>query len=519
MSGLTVPRDPRPGPDWRQSTSKTTECQPLEIPAATLYHEEIVPFPTGCTVRRFRRSIPLIILLTLLPFAARPQGPELRQRIIGSAFAESQAHRVLERLTDEAGGRLTGSPQDERGLRILSEELKAIGLHPTLEPFTMPGWIRGDDELLVTGPFTRRLRSAALGYTDSLPAFEDTVVVAGYGYPEEFAATRARGNIAVVSSVPPQGKPSLLRTEVIRNAAAAGARALCFINDKPGGLLMCGVANFQGKPAPIPAFSITFEEGSWIERLWRRSITVTMRITTRSRCAPTPTANLSVSMPGTSGRTIVVGAHTDGWDIGQGGVDNGFGSAVLFDVARILALHAGKSAHTITLVWFNGEEQGLWGSTEYVRNHAGDPVLAMVNLDMTGSPRGFNAGGFSETIPLLESVARDLAGFALRKEAWNSPGTNSDHQPFMLRGIPSVSVSGRLDPEKVRYYHDFGDTFDKVDPKSLAEASAVVAVLVQAMANADPGVFKTKSPAEVAAMLRMSNLDTHLKKQQQWPFD
>lgn len=139
MSGLTVPRDPRPVPDWRQSTSKTTECQPLEIPAATLYHEEIIPFPTGCTVRRFRRSIPLIILLTLLPFAARPQGPELRQRIIGSAFAESQAHRVLERLTDEAGGRLTGSPQDGRGLRILSEELKAIGLHPTLEPFTMPG--------------------------------------------------------------------------------------------------------------------------------------------------------------------------------------------------------------------------------------------------------------------------------------------------------------------------------------------------------------------------------------------
>jgi len=282
---------------------------------------------------------------------------------------------------------------------------------------------------------------------------------------------------------------------------------------------MCGVANFQGKPSPIPAFSITFEEGSWIERLSRRAVTVTMRITTRSRCAPASTANLSVSLPGTSGRTIVVGAHVDGWDIGQGGVDNGIGSAVLFDVARILAHHAGKSAHTITLVWFNGEEQGLWGSTEYVRRHAGEPLLAMVNLDMTGSPRGFNAGGFSETIPLLESVARELEGFALRKEAWNSPGTNSDHQPFMLRGIPSVSVSSRLDPEKVRYYHDFGDTFDKVDPKSLAEASAVVAVLVQAMANADPAVFRTKSPDEVAAMLRTSNLDTHLKKQQQWPFD
>lgn len=465
------------------------------------------------------RLVLAALALAALSFPCRAQTQEVREAIIGSAFSESQARRILERLTDEAGGRLAGSAGDARGLEILQSELTSLGLRPTLETFTMPGWIRGEDELVLTAPLTRRLRAAALGYTDATPPFEDTLILAGHGYPEELSASGARGRIVAVASVPPQGKPSLLRTEVIRNAAEAGARAVLFINDKPGGLLLCGVANFIGRPAPIPAYSITYEEGSWIERLIRRQLAVTMRVVTRSHCAPTPSANLVASLPGKSPGKIVVGAHVDGWDIGQGAVDNGIGSAILFDVARVLSQLPGKNAHSVEFVWFNGEELGLWGSKEYVRRHEGDAILAMVNLDMTGSPRGFNAGGFSEMVPVLEKVARSLEGFELRKTASNSPGTNSDHQPFMLRGIPALGVSGRLDPEKVRYYHDFGDTFDKVDPKELAEASAVVSVLVHALANEERAAFRRKSPDQVIEMLKESRVDTRLKRQQQWPFD
>lgn len=153
----------------------------------------------------------------------------------------------------------------------------------------------------------------------------------------------------------------LLRLEAIDIAATHGAKGILFINDKEGGLILCGVTNFQGKPSPIPAYSVTFEEGKWIQRLLERMVPVVVRITTRSHCASTQTSNLILTFPGTLVRKIVVGAHFDSWDVGQGATDNGTGSAVLFDVARLLKAYSAANRYTVELVWFNGEELGLWG--------------------------------------------------------------------------------------------------------------------------------------------------------------
>jgi len=168
---------------------------------------------------------------------------------------------------------------------------------------------------------------------------------------------------------------------------------------------------------------------------------------------------------------------------------------------------------------FNGEELGLWGSKEYVRAHERDTIAAMVNMDMTGAPQGFSAGGFDELVPLLSGVARKLGGFAMQEEAANSPGTNSDHEPFMLKGIPALSVFGHLDGDKVRYYHDFGDTFDKADRKGMAEASGVVAVLIRELANATSVTYARKSREDVIAMLKKGKIDERLKRQGEWPFE
>jgi hypothetical protein len=467
--------------------------------------------------RLLRTSV--IAACLILPSAAKTQVDPVWNSIIGSSLTEGRSYDILRRITDEAEGRLVGSAQNDRALTILAEELRSLGIDVRREAFAIPGWVRGDDEIVVTSPLSRKLRAVALGFTDVLPAFEDSVVLVGSGSEEEFRGTHARGKIALVTSKTPRGKEPLLRSEVISIAAAQGARAVCFVNDKEGGLVLCGVANFQGKPAPVPAFSLTLEEGSWIERLLQGGIPVRMRIVVRSHCMQMPTANLVATLPGSTGKTIVAGAHVDGWDIGQGAIDNGIGSAILFDVARLLKKYSGRNAYTVKLVWFNGEELGLWGSKEYVRAHEGDTIAAMVNMDMTGAPQGFNAGGFDEIVPLLSGVARKLGGFAMQEEPANSPGTNSDHEPFMLKGIPALSVFGHLDGDKVRYYHDFGDTFDKADRKGMAEASGVVAVLIRELANATGVTYARKSREEVIAMLKKGNIDERLKRQGEWPFD
>lgn len=459
----------------------------------------------------------LFLLLSAVPAAA--QSPDLHRLLAGSAFLDNASHAMLMRLSDEAGGRWIGSPQNERGMEILMEELRKHGLTPRLEKFSVPGWVRGADEVRMVAPSDRVFRAVALGYVDRTPAFEAELTWVNRGTVTDFDSLRATGTIALVTQEAQAGKETPLRSEIIRDAAAAGARAVLFINDKKGGLLLCGMGNFQGEPAPVPAFSITWEEGQRLKRLLDRGVAVRMRITTESQCRPVESANVVCTLPGNSEEKIVVGAHFDSWDIGQGSVDNGVGTAVLFDVARILAAISPRNERTIELVLFNGEEMGLWGSRRYVEMHSADRIAAMVNMDMTGSPRGFSAMGNDHFLPLLKELVAEMRGYEMSSGVINGIWTNSDHQPFMVAGIPTITPLGHLDRETVATYHDFGDTFDLVNKRYLSETAGVVSILAHELANRTSIPCIRRTPAETAEYLRKGGLETRLRRQGEWPFE
>lgn len=463
-----------------------------------------------------RSAALLLLLLRLATIPAVAADDPVAAAILGSAHGSHQGYRVLERICDEGGGRLPGSPELDRTLTILEQELASVGLKARREPFTMPGWVRGEDAVDVLTPSTKRLRAVALGYVDAHPAFEAEVRWGGAGTPEELTGTR--GAVALISPEAPKGGEALLRYEVITNAAGAGARGVLFINDKPGGLTLTGVSNFLGTPSPIPAYSITLEEGSWLRRSLAARVPVRVRLETRSRCVSTTGENLVATLPGKRKATIVVGAHVDSWDISQGAVDNGVGTAVVFEIARLLALHAPVNEYTIACVWFDGEELGLWGSKAYVAAHAKDSIVAMVNLDMPGSPTGVNVMGHDGLIPAVRQFLDGLPGYAFTAGVVSSPWSNSDHQPFLLEGIPAITLMGHLPRESVVHYHDFGDTFDKVDRRALVDAGAVTALLVRTLANAAPGSLRRLTAGERIATFRNSGMEQRLKRQGQWPF-
>jgi Iap family predicted aminopeptidase len=440
------------------------------------------------------------------------------QSLIGAAYEGNRSYAMLQRLCDEAGGRLVGSANNARALQILESELRKLGIQSRRESFSFRGWLRGNDEVEMLTPTRRLLRTVALGYVDTHPEFQATVVFAGNGFQRDYASLDARGKIVLVTSEAPRNGSPLLRYEAIDTAAANGARAIIFIYDRPGGLTLAGVSNFQGQPSPIPAYSVTFEEGKWMQRLIENRVQVTLRMVTGSRCASLETANLCVTFPGTIPGTVVVGAHFDSWDVGQGAVDNGTGTAALFDLARLLKGHSPKNMRTVELVWFNGEELGLWGSKQYVVQHSKDSIFAMVNLDMPGSPTGFNTNGFQACVPALDTLCARLPGFALKSGVTSVPWTNSDHEPFMLVGIPSISMMGHFDNESVTHYHDLGDTFDKVNKKYLADAAAVASIIVTELANDESLAWKKKSRTETIEMLKQNKTDERLKRQKEWPF-
>jgi hypothetical protein len=183
---------------------------------------------------------------------------------------------------------------------------------------------------------------------------------------------------------------------------------------------------------------------------------------------------------------VVIGAHRDHFGR-QGGLlfpgadDNASGTAILLEVARVLAQSGMHSRRPIVFVSFSGEEQGLLGSRLYVSRpaHPLRQTLAMINVDHAGVGNGRLTVGVSE-VPksvIMEAAAR--AGVAAQVDAFGFfPG--GDHVPFKEAGVPTVTVvSAGGHP----HFHRPTDKADTVSPPVVEMTARYIATLVWHLAN------------------------------------
>ncbi|MDR3627941.1 MAG: M28 family peptidase, partial [Ignavibacteriaceae bacterium] len=184
--------------------------------------------------------------------------------------------------------------------------------------------------------------------------------------------------------------------------------------------------------------------------------------------------------------------------------------------ARLLKTYSPDNYYSVEFVWFNGEEFGLWGSKNYMRMHKDDSIAAMINMDMIGTPTGFNVMGFDDFVPFFEKLKSELAGFNLTDGVKSKPGTNSDHMSFMFAGIPTFEIESHLDENMYQFYHERGDTFDKVNIKYLSDASAVAAITLKVLANASGLNYARRSEKEMVRLFKQYGLDKRLKRQGEW---
>ena len=451
--------------------------------------------------------------LLLAPRAVAQPVPAVQDAIVADALADKSGHEFLTRLCDDFGGRLTGSANNRGALERTVAELKALGVDARLEPFKMPGWVRDDDEAELVAPLKRKLRAAALSYTRPHERFEADVVDIRDGREEDFVGLDATGKIGLLA-------PTTARAtrQLEESAVRHGLRGILFVDRVAGGELLCRTGSFNGTPLRLPCFAITQEEGFWMGRLLKRGEKFTVSLLTRSHCRMIETGNIVATFPGRTADTIIVGAHFDSWDLGQGATDNGIGIAQLFAVAKVLKAHAPENLRTIELVWFNGEEQGLFGSRIYASGLKDRPVAAMVNLDMVGFPLSVNALGYDELVPVLERFDASLGARKLKQGVSSISWFGSDHTSFQLEGIPAITLGGRIEPDVTRYYHDFADTVEKVDSRMIPEVAATTAALVYRLAN-EPGLGVTRrTPVETAALFRKFDLEKRLTNLGLWPF-
>jgi hypothetical protein len=265
------------------------------------------------------------------------------------------------------------------------------------------------------------------------------------------------------------------------------------------GLLFAEAAGgFKAADTAPPTFVITAEQYDRIARAVQKKLPVSVRLNLKATVSDTDRDGMNIigEIPGGAKKdeVVMIGAHFDCWHTGTGATDNGAGSAVMMEVMRLLSTLKLPLERTVRIGLWGGEEEGLYGSRAYVKEHFADPktmkltseharLSGYFNLDNgSGKIRGVYLQGNEAMRPVFEqwlSPFRNLGVSAITIR--NTGGT--DHLSFDAVGLPGFQfVQDPLDYGSTTHHSDM-DTYDHAIPADLMQASAVIAAVVYDAAN------------------------------------
>jgi hypothetical protein len=441
---------------------------------------------------------------------------ELTDRIVGAAMGRGGAIRFLERLTDTIGGRVTGSAESRAAADLLLSTLRQAGFDDAhFEEYALESrWTRGPASGAVVSPVKQRLAVGSYGWVPGTSG-EVTAPLVDLGTPAgndlPVPADAVRGAAVIVQPRAVEGAaPQVMRAALARALARAGAAAMLIPSDKPHRLLDTSAFGFYPR-GPLPVLSVAREDVLLLRRLLATGpVRVSLNVSNAFDTSPAQERNVVADIVGTSpGETVLVGAHFDSWDPGQGAQDDGAGVAAILEAATILKSLGIRPRRTIRFVFFSGEEQALLGSRAYVARHRDelDRLRAVLIMDEgAGTPRGFKLQGRSDLEAAARKVLAPLASIGASGVTLEADFT-MDHGPFMMAGVPVFTLwvdGGEYDI----HHHAVSDTFDKVDARLLALDTAVMAVAAYRFAEAVEAPGRRLSASEASELVTRLGLES-----------
>lgn len=492
----------------------------------------ITPTPLQSIRPRRIASALLLAVCQHLAVDVHGQGPLLRS-FDRAAQTDAMGYRWLRWSSQAIGHRLTGSPQGALAESAADSLFRLSGL-PVVQrfPFKAQAWSRGTVQLTVgDGEGFLHLPAVALANTPLDAEVEAPLIDGGNGLPSDLdrLGTRIHGaavlvNIGLVAAG--EGTRNLHRSEKAKLAMDRGAAALVFVNQAEGHVLLTGTASIDGALIAVPAACIATEDGTALRERLATGRALTARLGMRNTSSVVEANNVIAEIPGAvkPDEVIVIGGHLDSWDLATGATDNGLGSFSILDLARAMNAMPQRPARTIRFVLFMGEEQGLLGSRALVDHYRASGELSrvkcMINLDMSGNPQGFGVGGPEGWQQVLRSACDsirpvDTAAFAGRvsTEVW----LHSDHQPFLMAGVPVIYPLSDLGKHVYGCYHSSCDDIHLVDPQAMVNNVRFVGALAYLLA-AVPELPPHFSEAGLKQRLIDSGLEQPLRIGGDWPW-
>lgn len=435
------------------------------------------------------------------PTAAPPPGlarlTAAAERIAASsARTPDTAWERLTELTDVYGHRITGSAALEQAIAWAARQMRDDGLDDVhLEPVDVPHWVRGTEHARIVQPVDRPLALLALGGSVGTHGRLRAPLVAFESLDDlRSSAARLDGRIAFVNHrMPPYdeehddpgyGQGVQARLHAASEAAKRGALAVLVRSVTAVSLRTAhaGALRYDDGVPKIPAAAVSTEDADLLARLARRGpVEVELALGAR-QLADAPSANVIGELRGRElpDEIVLLGAHIDSWDVGQGASDDGAGCVAVMEALRLLRASGLAPKRTVRAVLFTGEEYGLAGARAYRRQHGDDHHVAAFETDYgMAAPDAIGVGSEERAqamAPLLPAFER----FDLRRFRPHAFG--ADVEPIVETGVPAFD----LEPDGHHYFdihHTAADTLDKIRPEDLRRNAAAIALLASLLAE------------------------------------
>jgi carboxypeptidase Q len=433
------------------------------------------------------------------------------KRLQQAALNSDYAFKQVAHLANNIGPRLSGSVQAAKAVEYVAGELKAIGCDVQLEKMMVPHWVRGEETAaLLQFPgmaerTTQKIVVTALGESVATPSdgiIAEVVAVKNFDELKALPREQVAGKIVLFNypfdkRMAAEGRAGEAYGEAVMyradgpSAAARQGAVACLIRSVGGAdyrLPHTGQTDYKADAPKIPAGAITAEDADLVVDLVKQGPVKMKLILTPQTLPDVESANVIGDIKGSEHpeQVVIVSGHLDSWDLGTGAIDDGAGVAVSMEAANLVRHLGLKPKRTIRVIPWMNEENGLRGSKQYARDHEKDWAnhFAAIETDNgAGHPVGINIRGKPEVKAMLKAVATILqdSGAGMLNLVENC---GADIQPMEKAGVPAFAPI-----QDSRFYFNFhhspADTLDKIEPKELAENSAVVAVLSYALANCE----------------------------------
>ena len=417
-----------------------------------------------------------------------------------SSLSNGMSYSWLDHLSNEIGGRLSGSDGAQRAVEYTKSELEKLGLDKVwLQPVMVPKWVRGAKEsgYFTSGNDRHELNICALGGSVATPQeglIGEVIEVQGIQELKDLGPDKVKGKIVFFNR---PMEATLIETfkayggcvdQRYVGAMEAGKLGAIGVVVRSMNLRLdiyphTGAMTYGDLPENlrIPSAAISTIDAEALSGALTQD--AFLKLSFKQYCKQyddVESFNVIGEIEGSEfpNEFIVVGGHLDSWDMGDGSHDDGAGVVQSMEVLRLMKLQQQRPKRSIRVILFMNEENGLRGGRKYAEEaklNQENHIMALESDSGGFTPRGFSFDCSDEEFDQIKSWEHLFKPYLIHY--FEKGGSGADIGPLKTEGM----VLAGLRPDSQRYFdyhHTSIDTFDAVNKRELELGAATMASLV-----------------------------------------